>query len=556
MGVHEVTCRPRLSVVLWALLLGSLGCASDPLDSEERQTRPVLVLGIDGATWDIIDPMVESGELPNLARLVDTGFRSDLISLPPLSSPVVWTTLATGRFPRDHNILHHTYPYRPGPKRKIQSTLRKVPALWNLAGHYGRTVNVVGYFATHPPDEVNGVMISDRAAEGVEGAVYPSSLGPMVQWEHEQVMLPERIREIRRQYLPWDYQASVLERPEDPLFGVSKVAKGRLTTRPLFETVNQELALKMVPREDDLQMIYVRMTDHASHSTWAYFDDSEFDTPVDPREQELLGGVIPASYRQVDGFLGRLLSAVERPTNVIIVSDHGFGPATVGWRASETPVKALSGDHRPNGIFLAAGPDVESGRIDQISILDVAPTLLALLDIPLSDELPGRVVEELFDPRRFESLNLDRVPQYRVRWEQGGPSEVPLTAEEESLESLSALGYIEAGTRVRSERDGEDLPFWEIDSGVRHPVVLGELMYHYLNEDLESLGGLLQLVAEKDPFLVIHLPRLVKKHAALWQSAVDYPLVSSGTISAFNTTYPDEFYRPSPGFSAPKRVDE
>ena len=139
-----------------------------------------MVIGIDGATWDVIDPMIANGELPNMASLKARGAWGPLITVGPQVSPVVWTSFSTGQFGRSHGILDFVYPYQTGPKRPVQSTERQVPALWNLVSEAGGKVGVVGYFATYPADEVNGVMVSDRSWQRQPDADYPvDALAPI-----------------------------------------------------------------------------------------------------------------------------------------------------------------------------------------------------------------------------------------------------------------------------------------------------------------------------------------------------------------------------------------
>jgi predicted AlkP superfamily phosphohydrolase/phosphomutase len=176
-----------------------------PRESVLQKPNPVLLIGIDGATWDLIDPMIEQGELPTFNRLKRSGAHGQLLSLSPLSSPVVWTTIATGRFPRVHNILDHTYPYVEGAKNKITSAPRRVPALWNIATESGQSVGVINWFASHPPEIVKGSMISDRAAEGVEGASYPLDTSELVKAVVGEFASKEARRAVMARFLPWEF---------------------------------------------------------------------------------------------------------------------------------------------------------------------------------------------------------------------------------------------------------------------------------------------------------------------------------------------------------------
>ena len=130
------------------------GCRSAPTE------RPrVTIIGIDGATWRVIDPLLARGELPNLARLVGRGARGPLRSQVPLVSPAVWTTIASGVSRDKHGITDFAVP----GGRFAASTDRRVHVLWTLASAAGLRSAVIGWWVTYPAEAINGVVISERA---------------------------------------------------------------------------------------------------------------------------------------------------------------------------------------------------------------------------------------------------------------------------------------------------------------------------------------------------------------------------------------------------------
>ena len=137
-------------------LLVAIGCA------RERQLR-VTLIGVDGAAWRVIDPMLADGELPNLGGLIARGVRARLRSEAPLFSPPVWTTIATG-VPREvHGILNFNAGAERGRDRLVASIDRRTPALWNLASDAGLRSAVLGWWATFPAEPIDGVVVSERA---------------------------------------------------------------------------------------------------------------------------------------------------------------------------------------------------------------------------------------------------------------------------------------------------------------------------------------------------------------------------------------------------------
>src|ERR1051325_2779639 len=135
------------------------GCAKP---AEPPRPR-VIFVGLDGADWQLLDKLMAGGTMPNLAALARDGARGPLLTQHPPLSPLVWTTMMTGVSPLRHRILDFTR-YNPATRQRepITSDERAVPAIWNMVSSTGRRVDVVGLWATYPPETVNGTIVSDR----------------------------------------------------------------------------------------------------------------------------------------------------------------------------------------------------------------------------------------------------------------------------------------------------------------------------------------------------------------------------------------------------------
>jgi len=141
-----------------ALLLRSCSKVSEP---ENR----VLLIGIDGAEWDILNPMIAKGELPNIAALKAGGSYGALESLELMLSPIIWTSIATGKSPEKHGITWFMVDsQKAGQRIPVTSATRRCKAIWNILSENDRTVGVVGWWATYPAEEVNGFIVSDHLA--------------------------------------------------------------------------------------------------------------------------------------------------------------------------------------------------------------------------------------------------------------------------------------------------------------------------------------------------------------------------------------------------------
>jgi len=337
------------SIAVGMLVAGwTVACSGTSEAPPRESTRPkVVLIGIDGATWDVIDPMIEKGELPNLAKLAERGTRRRLISLPPLSSPVVWTTMATGTFPRSHGILGFTFPFsRSRVARPVDSSMRHDPAIWNIATAYGKRTGQVGYFVSHPPEVIDGFIVSDLFDRRVPGSAYPASLNERLKgsFSNEQAR-----RDHLGRFLPWDYDAAAAKDPEDPNQLASMIVSGRVDEVVERDEVYRRVTLALAERPVDLFTTYFRIVDHSSHATWRYYDDSKFETPAKESDVARLGQIIPEAYRYMDDVIGQLIESFGEDANFVIVSDHGFGPATVGYEVTEGKGMVLSGSHRHDG---------------------------------------------------------------------------------------------------------------------------------------------------------------------------------------------------------------
>ena len=129
----------------------------------QSRERKVLLIGWDSADWEMIDPLLQSGQMPALARLLKGGVRGNLATIQPVLSPMLWTSIATGKRADKHGICGFTEPLPDGTGIvPVRSTSRKCKAIWNILSQNGLKSNIVGWFATDPPEPINGVMITDQ----------------------------------------------------------------------------------------------------------------------------------------------------------------------------------------------------------------------------------------------------------------------------------------------------------------------------------------------------------------------------------------------------------
>ncbi len=281
-----------ISWIALSLILLGLSACSRPENSESADRRgrnPWLVVGIDGGEWKVVEHLWRQGKLPNLKALADSGTRA-VLKTSYTTSPIIWTTLATGHPPEIHGIEGFTVKTDQG-EVPVSSSIRKVPALWNMADRAGLKVATLGWWATWPAEAVNGITISDRILRPVEQPFAPDSLSSLIE--------------------SWKLEAE--ESAYD--FGGNPASNSR-------DRLMSHAAHQIGGDGYDLTLLYYRSVDIECHNSWKYFEPEKFG--VRPAEQLANRDRIPNAYQAVDQALGDVLSNMPSNTNVIVISDHGF----------------------------------------------------------------------------------------------------------------------------------------------------------------------------------------------------------------------------------------
>jgi predicted AlkP superfamily phosphohydrolase/phosphomutase len=262
-----------------------------------------IVIGLDGATWDIIDPMMKKGELPALASLVEEGSHSPLKSTIPPVSPTAWASFATGVNPGKHGIFgFEVTAEETGEKgfSVIESKRMKVSTLWDIVSSHGLRACLIAVPFTYPPTRVNGIMITGLGTPDERCEyTYPKDVKRFL------------VREL--DYKP-DYD------------------RRALTDMRIFDEEMQKVTdcvcdatLHYLGQEEwDLLITIFSITDVIQHVFWKDID------PQHPQYTEkgayLYGNHIHKYYRRVDELMGKIIDKVPEDRYIIIVSDHGGGP--------------------------------------------------------------------------------------------------------------------------------------------------------------------------------------------------------------------------------------
>lgn len=428
------------------------------IDSAQRPRRVVL-LGWDAADWQMIEPLVREGAMPTLAALCERGMHGNLATTQPILSPILWNSIATGMRPDRHGVLGFTEPVPDGPGvRAVASTSRRCKALWNMLTQAGVRSHVVGWYASHPAEPIDGVMVSNQI--GFEGTD-PGPLSPLPAGSVHPPQLAAELAACRVHPGEIDAEAILPFIPDAArLLEREGHRVGKLQHLLAHTATTHAMSMQLAMRDDwQFLAVYHEGIDRFGH------EFMEFQPPrmqqVSQEDFEAYRHCMTGIYRFHDMMLDAMLQVVGDDTAVIVMSDHGY------WNDHRRPDprEGRAGPvdwHRPYGVFAAAGPGVRQGaRLFGGSILDITPTVLTLLGLPAGRDMPGRVLAEAIDgvaiPERIDSWEAVpgpcgmHPPQMRI-----DPTE-----SRAALEQLVALGYIEPigedDAKARRETESSNL---------------------------------------------------------------------------------------------------
>jgi len=126
-------------------------------------SRKLLVIGFDAADWKMIHPLVDAGLMPTLSKFIDEGCIGNLATLHPSLSPMLWTSIATGKTADKHGVCGFVEPLADASGvRLVGSATRTTKAFWNITSQAGLKTHVIGWYASHPAEPINGVCVSDQ----------------------------------------------------------------------------------------------------------------------------------------------------------------------------------------------------------------------------------------------------------------------------------------------------------------------------------------------------------------------------------------------------------
>ena len=397
-----------------------------PLESTnvERSAR-VTVIALDAASLDLITSAAAEGRLPNFGRILDTGAVRHLATLHPTSAEAVWAAVATGKLPQKNGVrssglyelsggttvqLLPNYCFAHGLARfgflaeqPYTSATFRTRTLWSILSVDGFSVGVVGWPLTKPAPLVRGYLVSDtyhRLALTPSGIDDPSGVYPP---------------ELQADALA-TMEAAASEVP--PVVNASLVDEGRQATPERTDRIYDRIA-QMLARTHPAQVTLTRYQslDAIGHYFLRYAMPSEFGDVTDD-ERRRFGAVLEHHYAIIDETVGRAMAAIGPDDLLLIVSGYGIEPLGFAKRLTERAIgdPDLSGTHdsAPDGFLMAYGPMVAKGRRVQAraSILDVTPTVLYFLGLPIGRDMDGFAQTDLFQRSFTDERPITFIPTY------------------------------------------------------------------------------------------------------------------------------------------------
>ena len=402
----------------------------------------IFLIGWDGADWKIIHRLIDEGKMPNMARFVEEGVIGNLATLYPELSPMLWTSIATGKRPYKHGILGFTEPDpQTGGIRPITSISRKTKAIWNILSQEGRKCVVVGWWPSHPAEPINGVMVSNHYQRAVApyGKPWPMKPGTV----HPRRLI-RNLAELRLHPQELDVGLILNFLPRLSEIDQEKDRRVENLAKIIADctTVNRAVTAIMDHEPWDFVAVYYDALDHFSHGFMNYHPPR---LPwVDEKDFELYKNVVESGYIYHDILLGTLLQRVDENTTVMIVSDHGFHSDHLRPKNIPREPAGPAAQHRYYGIFAVRGPGIKRDEIIYgASLLDICPTLLTIIGLPVGEDMDGKPLVNIFEdtPGIRTIPSWDEVPGDDGRHPPDALID-PMEAKE-ALEQLIQLGYID-----------------------------------------------------------------------------------------------------------------
>jgi predicted AlkP superfamily phosphohydrolase/phosphomutase len=387
----------------------------------------VVLLAVDAASLEFITNATAEGRLPNFGRLLDAGAVLHLATLHPTSAEAVWTAVATGKLPQKNGVRSAGL-YRPtaggdalrllpdfcfaqgairlgllSDEPHTSATVRARP-VWSILGSYGVSVGVVNWPLTYPAPAVRGYLLSDLFAQ--------------------LTLVPEGADDQLLVY-PQDLRAELLPMVQEAIADAPDVAQTRAVgaldvqhrVQGGADRVHDRLAAALaVTRPTQVTFVRYESLDPVGHYFLRYAEPSKFGDVSDAERREF-GAVLERQYMLIDDAIGRAIAGLEAGDVLLVVSGYGMEPLGLGKRLLERIIgdPNVSGSHEaaPDGFLMAYGAQIaRAPSLRRGSVVDVVPTILYFLGLPVARDMDGSVRTDLFERAFTDAHPITFIPSY------------------------------------------------------------------------------------------------------------------------------------------------
>ena len=466
----------KKNVLIAALTLAAVaaasvsGCGTPP-------PPKIIVVGLDGLTWNFLGPLMRDHRLPNIEGVLRGAASGELVTFRPTKSGILWTSIATGKTMEKHGITDWTFVDREAREeierlRVVTGTRRTAATIWEILSEKGRSVSVVNWWVTYPAKPLHGVLITDRLREVIDNTAVPE--------EPNVVYPPSLVEDLRPFFLDQPGAVRAMQKfgfplftqtQADEMFSTSKPSRGLYAALESYVAQDQMVAnwaLHLLGRgQPDFFAVILRITDVYAHFGWRFADRATLERIAPQIEVESLTNKDPAvrdralrlveeldpavatamlpAYTFADDFVGAIVSRMDPNSILLIVSDHGFMWSGGGY--NHNPSAGSRGKYprtSPPGVIILKGQGIRSVRIEGAKLFDITPTILYALHEPVARDMDGRALKEAFrEPLLFGKREERFVPTYGTGARQVEAPSPSRAAEKEALEDLRSLGYID-----------------------------------------------------------------------------------------------------------------
>lgn len=430
----------------------------------------IVVVGVDGMWWKIMDPLLKKDKLPNLEDLIENGSYGPLATLYPTFSAAIWTSISTGKSTEKHGVTSFliwkfpwsgfALPCHITPKitaeinwmkdelvvvAPITNQFLDATPIWRILSDNGTSVGTINWWVSWPADRVNGFVVTDHCLYNKEYIMenFKRKEGDTPYDIYPQELLEELIgfsrspddiseEEVRRfinvndpsflkefyaidtyDYLDIAYMASMLKYsyPEDATFAGA--------TRYLIQT-----------RQPQFLCVYLDGTDSMEHQYLRYHFWEQHPEKLRPEDVERYRNLIENYYMYIDEVIGSFREVADPNTIFMIISDHGFDEVML-------PTGHYNHMDAPAGVFICSGPGVKKNvHAEDAHVYDITPTILYALGYPVADDFDGKVLTEIFTDQN----PVRTIPTYETG-RHGAHQVMQSDIDEAYKDKLRALGY-------------------------------------------------------------------------------------------------------------------